>query len=69
MTALTIVEDLEVFEERGRELQSGRPSLPVQEFDLDTAPERFHQGVVVTRSDRAHRGQQAGILDPTRERP
>ena len=35
MSALTVVEDLEVFEERGRQLHARRPGLSVQELDLD----------------------------------
>src|SRR5829696_8900542 len=45
VSALTIVEDLEVFEECGRQLQASRPDLTVQELDMDAAPERLHQGV------------------------
>ena len=43
---LTVVEDLEVLEDRVRQLDSGLPLLPVKEFDLHPAPERFDDCVI-----------------------
>ncbi len=34
MSALTVVEDLQVLEERGGQLEAGGPGPPVQELDL-----------------------------------
>ena len=56
VSALTVVEGLQVLEERGGQLQARGPGLPVQQLDLHPAPERLHQGVVEARADRAHRG-------------
>src|SRR6187551_1853810 len=39
VSALTIVEDLEVVEECGCQLQASRPDLSVEELDLHAAPE------------------------------
>src|SRR5688572_6425998 len=67
--ALTIVEDLEVLEQRVGELQSRSPGPPVQELDLDAAPECLHQGVVEAGAHRPHRGHQARVLSAARECP
>jgi hypothetical protein len=48
MTALTVVEYLQVVEDRVSQLDPGLPSLPVEEFGLHSAPEGFDDGVVVT---------------------
>ncbi len=37
--ALSIVEDLEVLEDRVRELDARVPSLPIEKLDLETTPE------------------------------
>jgi transposase-like protein len=52
--ALTVVEDLEVFEDRVRELDAGAPSLPVEQLDLHAAPERLDDGVVEAVADGTH---------------
>src|SRR2546423_5980567 len=44
--ALTVMEDFQVLEERGGQLQTRGPDLPVQELDLHATPERFHQRVI-----------------------
>ena len=63
MPTLTIVKDLEVFENRARQLQARGPSLAIQEFDLHAAPEQFNEGVVVARADgTTHRRQEAGAV-------
>jgi hypothetical protein len=41
------VEDLQVFEERGGQLDSGAPLLSVEQFGLQPAPERLDDCVVV----------------------
>src|SRR3712207_1795888 len=69
VSALTVVEDLQVLEERGGQLQARGPGLAIQQLDLHPAPERLHQGVVETCPHSAHRGQQARLLSPARERP
>jgi hypothetical protein len=51
MTALAVVEDLEVFEDRIRELDPCSPDPPVEEFDLHPAPERLDHGVIETAAD------------------
>ncbi len=43
---LTVVEDLEVLEDRVGEFDTGLPPFPVQQFDLHPGPERFDHGVV-----------------------
>ena len=45
MTALTVVEYLEVVEDRVSQLDPGLPSLPVEEFGLHSAPEGFDDGL------------------------
>ena len=37
--SVAVVEDLQVFEERGGQLDSGAPLLPVEQFGLQPAPE------------------------------
>ena len=69
MSALTVVEDLEVFEEGGGEFDPRVPALPVQQFDLDPAPKRLHQGVVVAIADRPHRGEEPRVDHPLSECP
>ncbi len=69
MATLPIMEDLQVREERGRQLHPRRPRLSVQQLELDGAPERLHQRVIEATPHRAHRGQQARLLGPARERP
>jgi ABC transporter substrate binding protein len=63
--ALTVVEELQVLEERGDQLQTRRPDLPVQELDLHAAPARLHHGVIEAGAHRARRGEQARILGTT----
>lgn len=66
---LTVVEDLKVLEDRVGELETGVPSLAVEELDLHPRPERFHLAVVVAVTDRAHGLGQARVQRPARERP
>jgi hypothetical protein len=54
MSTLPVMEELQILEERGGQLQPRGPGLPVQELDLHAAPERFHQGVIEACSHCAH---------------
>ena len=69
MSAPPVVETFDVFEDRVRQLESGTPALPVEQFGLHPGPERLDDGVVVGVADGAHRGQQAGVFGPLGERP
>ena len=51
MPALAVVEDPEVLEDRVSELDSGPPSLTVEELDLHAAPERLDDGVIEAVAD------------------
>jgi hypothetical protein len=51
VTALAVVEDFEVFEDRVRELDAGAPAASVQELDLHARPEALDDGVVVAVAD------------------
>jgi hypothetical protein len=46
---LAVVDDLQVLEERGGQLQARRPDLPDQQLDLHAAPERLHESMVPAR--------------------
>jgi len=54
VTALAVMEDLEVFEDRVGQLDAGAPGAAVKELDLHPTPERLDHGVVVATPDRAH---------------
>ena len=69
VAALAIVEDLEVLEDRARQLDSGLPPLPIEELDLHPAPEGFDDRVVEAVTHRAHGRQQPGIDSSTSEGP
>ena len=56
MAALSIVVDLEVFEQRVGELDAGLPAFGAEQLDLKSRPECFDHCVVVAISDRPHRG-------------
>src|SRR3990172_4436066 len=55
MTALAVVEDLEVLEHRVRELDPGAPLLAVEKLDLHPGPERLDDGIVEGVTDGTHR--------------
>ena len=59
MASATVVEDLDVLECRVRQLCSGLPSFPVEQFDLHRRPERLHHRIAWPVPDGAERGQQA----------
>jgi len=72
LTAAVIVEAFDVLEDRVRELDSGVPSLAVEQFDLQSCPECLGDGVVIGITDGAKGRQQAGSArsvgeDPRRE--
>ena len=66
---LAIVEDLEVLEHGVGQFDPRFPSLPIQEFGLHSAPERFDHGVVIAIADRSHRRGQDRVLLPAGECP
>ena len=61
VTALAIVEDLEILEQRGGEFDPRVPPLAVQKLDLDATPERLDHGVVVTVTNRSHRRKEVRV--------
>jgi len=69
VAALAIVEDLEVVEDRVRQLDASAPPFSVQQLDLHPAPERLHDRVVETIPDRTHWGEQTGVEGSPGERP
>ena len=52
---MTVVEDLDVVEDRVRQIEPSSPRLSVQQFDLHRRPTRFHHRVVVPATDRPER--------------
>ena len=69
MAALAVVEDLQILEDRVRQLQSCMPLAVVEQLGLNPARERFHHGIVIAVADRAHRLHQARIQRPLGEGP
>jgi len=69
VTALSVVPDLEVIEDRVGELDAGVPLLAVEQFDLHPGPERLDHGVVVAVTDAAHRREQNGAPGALGEGP
>ena len=67
--SVAVVEDLQVFEERGGQLDSGAPLLPVEQFGLQPAPERLDDCVVVAVADGSHGRHQAGLANALGEAP
>jgi hypothetical protein len=64
-----VVEDLDVFEDRVRELDPGLPAAGVEQFDLRPRPERLDHRVVIAVTNRSHRGEQPRLPRPVGERP
>lgn len=64
-----VVEDLDVLEDRVRELDPRLPLLPVQQLDLHARPERLHHRIVQAIADGPERGQQARGADLLGEDP
>ncbi len=69
VTALTVAEDLQVFEESRGEFDPRVPALAVEEFDLDATPERLHHRVVVAVTDRSRGRQELRVVLPPGEGP
>jgi hypothetical protein len=69
MSALAVVEDLKVLEDRICEFDPCPPPSAVEEFDLHPAPEGFDHRVVEAVTDRTHRGHQARVERTASERP
>src|SRR5512144_3238212 len=63
MAALPVVEDLDVFEERGLRLALGSKARAMHEFGLESAEEALHRGVVQAVPLSAHRGCDAICLE------
>src|SRR5512144_1332412 len=63
MAALPVVEDLDVFEERGLRLAPGSKARAMHEFGLESAEEALHRGVVQAVPLSAHRGCDAVCLE------
>jgi hypothetical protein len=69
MSSATVVEALDVLEDRVRELHSGIPALAIEQPGLQACPERFREGAVVRVADAGERGQQPGFAGPFGEGP
>ena len=54
MQPLAVIKALNVIKERQTDLIMALPVLAVEQFGFECAEERFHAGVVVTISGRAH---------------
>lgn len=54
VSALAIVENLEVLKDGVAQLDSSTPALTVQELDLHSAPKRFRHRIVVADTNRSH---------------
>lgn len=54
MTALTVVERLDVFEDRRSEFQTSGPGLAVQQFGLQSREEAFGDRVIESIADSSH---------------
>src|SRR5512144_1153350 len=63
MAALPVVEDLDVFEERGLRPAPGSEPRAMHEFGLESAEEALHWGVVQAVPLSAHRGCDAICLE------
>jgi hypothetical protein len=69
VTALAVVEDLDVLEDRVGELQSGTPPVAVEQLGLQASLERLHHRVVKRVADTTHRERKTRALDAVTERP
>jgi hypothetical protein len=69
VTALAVVEDLEVLEDGVGELKTGAPPFAVQELGLHAGSEGLHHAVVIRVTDEAHRERQARCFDALAEGP
>ena len=62
LAPFAVVEDFQVFEDSDCEFETGLPASSVQQFDLHTSPEQFHEGVVEAVSDGSHRPNGPGLM-------
>ena len=69
MTALAIVEALDVFEYRVGEFNAGSPSLAIEQFDLHARPEGLCDRIVVGVTDGSEGRQQSSTSGSLGEGP
>ena len=69
VAALAVVEDLEVVEDRVRQLDACLPSLAVQQLGLYSSLGRLDDRVVEAITNRPHRSAEARFLGAAGERP
>ena len=69
MSTGAIVEDLEVLEQGGTQLDTCFPFLAVEKLGLQPCPKRLDHGIVEGVADGAHRGDEAGLADAFAEDP
>src|SRR6185437_8568191 len=63
VTALAVIPNLDVLEDRQTRDRSRHPDLAVEQFDLERREEALGHGVVEAVSDRAHRPHEASPLE------
>jgi len=68
VAALTVVQDLEVFEDGVGNLDAGAPALAVQQLNLEAIPERLDHGVEAV-TDRSHGWDEPRLPGTVGERP
>lgn len=66
---LRLWKTIQVFEERGGQLDSGPPLLPVEQLRLQPASEGLDDCVVIAVADGSHRRHQAGRANAPGEAP
>lgn len=69
MSAAGVVEALDVFEHRVRQLDSGVLALPVQQINLHAAPKGLDDGVIVGVTNSAQGWQEPCLLGAPGECP
>src|SRR5579872_3896369 len=65
MPALRVVPTLDEFKDRHPGLVAGLETMPVKQLTLERGEEGLGHGVVVGVAAAAHRGDQAGLPEPT----
>ena len=63
MEAAAVVKDFDEIEDGLAGLGSGFEVAAINEFVFESAPERFHRGIVVTVTFAAHGGDGLGLLE------
>src|ERR1044072_3606424 len=61
MSALAVIEGLDVIEDLHASLGAGVEEMAIDELQFEGAPEAFHGGVVIAVASAAHGGDQAGV--------